>query len=109
MIQVLLRLDRFDEAETYVRSAETLGGDAITPEHRIRFDLSHAEIHLNRGEFGPAMEATDAALTIAGQGLFGHLDMWCLQVQAHIHLNAGRPDAARTLFEEELRRPASGR
>ena len=103
MIQVLLRLGRSDEAEAYVRSAETLGGDALTPEQRIRLGLSNAEIHVNRGEFERAMEAADAALAIARQGSYGHLDMWCMQVQAQIHLHAGRPEAAREAFEEEVR------
>lgn len=103
MIQVLLRLGRFDEAEAYVRSARTLGGDSLTPEQRIRLGLSDAELHVNTGEFDRAMDAADAALAIARQGSYGHLDMWCMQVQAQIHLNAGRPVAAREAFEEELR------
>ncbi|WP_433019527.1 BTAD domain-containing putative transcriptional regulator [Kribbella sp. CA-294648] len=103
MIQVLLRLGRFDEAEAYVRSAETLGGDSLTAEQRIRLGLSDAEIHVNTGDFDRAMEAADAALAIARQGSYGHLDMWCMQVQAQIHLNAGRAVEARAAFEEELR------
>lgn len=103
MIQVLLRLGRFDQAEAYVRSAETLGGNALRPEQRIRLGLSNAEIHVNRGEFERAMDAADAALAIAHQGSYGHLDMWCMQVQAQIHLNAGRSEAARERFEEEVR------
>lgn len=107
MIQVLLRVGRFDQAEAYVRSAETLGGDALTPEQRIRLGLSNAEIHLNTGEFERAMDAADAALAIARQGSHGHLDMWCLQVRAQIHLHAGRTEAARAAYEEEARQARS--
>lgn len=103
MIQVLLRIGRFDQAEAYVRSAETLGGDGLTPEQRIRLGLCNAEIHVNRGEFARGMEAADAALAIARQGSYGHFDLWCMQVRAQNHLHAGRPEAARDAFVEELR------
>ncbi|WP_344165313.1 AfsR/SARP family transcriptional regulator [Kribbella yunnanensis] len=107
MAQVLVRLGRFDEAEAYVRSAEALGEDALSPEQRIRLELSNAEIHFNRGDFERAMVAADRAIAIARQGSYGHLDMWCMQVQAQILLHSGRAEEARALYDEEVRQVRS--
>ncbi|GAA0594272.1 hypothetical protein HPO96_06845 [Kribbella sandramycini] len=103
MIQVLLRIGRFDEAAEYIRRAEQATADSRTDEQRIRLGVSTAELHVNRGEFDQATQAIAAALSIARGGSFGHLDIWCLQVQAQIHLHAGRLESARSTFETELR------
>ncbi|MFC9690587.1 BTAD domain-containing putative transcriptional regulator [Kribbella sp. NPDC056951] len=102
MIQVLARLGRFDDATAYLRSAWTLGEAGLTPEQRLRLTLSDAEFCLSTGEFKLAMAAVDAADAIARQDSYGQLDMWRRQVRAQIHLHAGRPEAAREAFEDEL-------
>ncbi|GAA1720158.1 hypothetical protein GCM10009745_81560 [Kribbella yunnanensis] len=102
MIQVLARLGRFDDAAAYLRSAWTLGEDGLTPDQRLRLTLSDAEFCLSTGEFNLAMDAIDAADAIARQDSYGQLDMWRQQLRAQIHLHAGRPEAARAAFEEEL-------
>ncbi|MFB6719122.1 BTAD domain-containing putative transcriptional regulator [Kribbella sp. NPDC056345] len=107
MVQVLVRLGRFDQAEAYVRSAEALGENALASQDRLRLELSTAEIHFNRGTFERAMAAADAAAAIARGSSYGHLDLWCMQVQAQILLHSGRAEEARAVYEEEVRQARS--
>ncbi len=107
MVQVLVRLGRFDQAEAYVGSAEALGDRALGPQDRLRLELSTAEIHFNRADFERAMAAADAAAAIARGSSSGHLDLWCMQVQAQILLHSGRADEARAVYEEEVRQARS--
>ncbi|MFC9690586.1 BTAD domain-containing putative transcriptional regulator [Kribbella sp. NPDC056951] len=103
MLTMLVRLGRFDEGAPYIRSAETLGGAELTTIQRIQLSLSTADLQLGAGDYDRAIETADAALAAARHEPHPYLDMWCLDVQGRIHLSAGRPEAARDSFAEELR------
>ncbi|GAA1720165.1 hypothetical protein GCM10009745_81570 [Kribbella yunnanensis] len=103
LIQTLVSTGQLDEAESYVQGAETLWADGLTPALRVRLDLCAAEVQVAVGNYDQALETTEAALTLARRQPHPFLDMWCMKIQGHINLFAGRPDAARAAFEEELR------